>query len=388
MPHSESYAKRLLRKLPGQLSVLLERDKYWDLTFLRVYLDECDEVLFDDPKTGLELAGLAVDLALRIPERCPFDWQRASESEKQCYVDLLARSHATLGGAYRATGKLRAAAGAYRSAHEIEDGGQMSLMARADLAMRYAKLLSAQREFPTAIKLAEEALRAFRDKDRIQYANALITKGYVLGEDSRHTEALPFFAQALQLIRPNRRVSSRASRVFHCAVHNLADALSRGCFTKDVISALSFIAEAKRFFSGQRNSLNKQKFIWVEARVHARLGCGGLAERRLITAHKKLIELEAPLEAALVALDLSLLYAQWDEWDKVEQLSIRTSEDFRALSTHTEALAALRLWAEGVREKSLTAEKVRSTRDLIEAAVARNRPGRRRLWLRGEGQKA
>ncbi len=39
MPHSKSYARKLLRELPGRLETLLERNKYWDLTFLRLYLD-------------------------------------------------------------------------------------------------------------------------------------------------------------------------------------------------------------------------------------------------------------------------------------------------------------------------------------------------------------
>ncbi len=56
MPHSLSYAKRLLRELPDDLTVLLERKKYWDTTFLGLYLDHCDAVLFDRPLDGLELA--------------------------------------------------------------------------------------------------------------------------------------------------------------------------------------------------------------------------------------------------------------------------------------------------------------------------------------------
>ncbi len=374
MPHSVSHARKLLRKMPDRPGEILKRPNYWDLTFLRVYLDRCDHVLFNDPKAGFKMAELAVELAPLISDGSPHEWQVcASAAEKQQHLELRVRSIATLGGACRAAGKLRKADKVYRSALEVADAGQMSVPAKADLSMRLAKLRSAQGKFEVALELAAGAIGVFRNRDRIQWANALVTKGYVLGESSRHSEAIPFFAEALELIRPSRRASSRASRVFHSAVHNLASALSHGCYSEHVIQALPFLAEARKYFRGQRNSINKQKLVWVEARIHSRLACTADAERRFLSAYQKFLELGAPLEAALLGLELSLLYLKWREWTKLQEIAVATFEAVHALSMPAEELAALRLWVEGARMRSLTAESVRSARDSFEAKVARDR---------------
>ncbi len=383
MALSESHVREMLRHLPTEIALILDEPRYWDTTFLRLYLDCCDSILFDDPKTGLEFALIAPDLAHLIPQKCPYEWHHTGAPEKQLLLELIVRSYAFLGGAYRTVARLDDADRAYRSACRYAASGPIGRAARADLNIRLAKLRVAQKRPDDALRLIDDAIEACQNGDKVHLAEAITTKGYVLGEDGQHAAAIPFFARALTMVRPKRKASSLASRTFHCAIHNLANALAQGLRVEDLVAAIPYLRQARRLLSDQANSVSRYKLLWVEARVLARLGSTRLAERRLIQAHKQLLRVGAAFEAALVALELSLLHLRDGEWAKLEELARATFLRFRELSSDTEAIAALRLWVEGAKKRSASRESLQSLRDKIEAVVAR--PQRGKIAERGFG---
>ncbi len=366
MPHSEHYAKELLRNRPGHPTALLEQRKYWDLTFLRLYLDHCDTLLFDNPKAGLQAAVVAPKLALLIPERRPYEWKEfTSESEKQQHRELLAKSQAVLGGAYRATARFEEADEAYAEVARICSTGPVCPTIRANLDKRLAKLRSAQRRFGEALNLIDSSIEIYKDTDTVYHADAILTKGYILFELGRFSESVPLFAEALFLAGDHRRVSSVAARTVYCAVHNLAETTARICSVDDIIVARRYVNQAKRFLSKKRASINKHKLSWIEGRIDGRLGSARAAERRFLGAIEPLLKLGAVFEAALVALDLSVIYFDHREWDQLKELAAATFERFRELSSDREAIAALRLWMDGARESTLTRAKILGTKDTI-----------------------
>ncbi len=372
MPFSESHARGLLREFPTRLETLLENRKYWDLTFLRLYLDRCDDVLFDDPKAGLELAEIAPRLARRIPEKCPEEWRYVGDAEKQVHRELSVTSFGVLGGAYRAGARFTDANSAYRSGLRLAESGPIDPLVRANLDKRLAKLRSAQGRLSEAIELLDGAIEIYRERgDQLSQADALVTKGYVLIDSHRYSESIPYSSRGLALAKGKRRKSKLSDRIVHCATHNLAWALSEGCSPRDLSTALPLVIEAKKYQGKCRNSIAKEKLVWVEARIHAKFGCGRLAERRLLSARKKLFALGAPFEGALVGLELSVLYLQWREWPELEKVALETFEEFKALSGHKEATAALRVWVEGAEMQSLTKEGIRKLQATIEELVVR-----------------
>ena len=64
MAHCKSYAKDLFRERPAEPEALLKDMRFWDVTFLELYLDHCDEVLFDQVWHVLENAFKQHQLAL------------------------------------------------------------------------------------------------------------------------------------------------------------------------------------------------------------------------------------------------------------------------------------------------------------------------------------
>ncbi len=376
MALSESHVRELLRELPTEIALILDDPRYWDTTFLRLYLDRCDGILFDDPKTGLEPAMIGPDLAHLIPQKCAHEWHHTGAAEKQLHLELIVRSYALLGGAYRALTRLEDADLAYRSACRYASSGPISRAARADLYKRLAKLRVAQKRPDDAVRLIDEAIEDCQNGDQVHLADAFTIKGYILGENRQHAAAIPFFARALTMVRPKRNVSSLASRTFHCAIHNLANALAQGLRVEDLVAAIPYLRQARRLLSNQANSVSRYKLLWVEARVLARLGSTRLAERRLIQAHKQLQRVGAAFEAALVGLELSLLYLRDGEWAKLEELAQATFLRFSELSGDAEAIAALRLWMEGAKRRSVSRESLQRLRDKIEEVVGRPQRGK------------
>ena len=370
MPHSDQYAKELLRTKPLSLKTLLKQQKYWDLTFLRLYLDFCDSLLFEDPRSGLEAAKVAPKLAQRIPERRPYEWQHfTSTSEKQVHRELLARSYAVLGGANRANARFEEAAAAYNKAGEVCETGPVGLAVKANICKRLAGFKSALREFDEALDLVRFSIEIYREGDPVDLADALCTKGYVLGESGRHSEAVPCFARALKLVAGQRK-SPRSERILKSGIHNLANAMSRSCQAEDVIQALRFVKEAKRLLSKKRDSISKHKLSWIEGRIVARLGSTRAAERLLLGVIEPMMKLGAVFEAALVALDLSAIYLRQGNWSALQVLAAETFERFVELSSEAEAIMALRLWNEGAQRSTLTSSSVQDTRETIESLMS------------------
>lgn len=367
MALTEHYAKDLLRHLPSRITDLLKHRKYWDLTFLRVYLAHCDEVLFDDPKAGLVLAKVVPRLALLIPKKSPVEWRHhTSEAEKQLQQELVVKSYAVLGGAYRAAGRNAAADESYQIACQICESGGISRVVRANLYKRLSKLRSAQKRFSEALDLVDYAIEIYRGEDHDYHAEALLTKGYILFLAGRFSEAVPLFGKVLKLTKPRRGSSPLSKRTFFSAVHNLAATLLWSCRPTAVVEALPYVRSAQRFFARKPNCLMKHKLAWIEGRSDELLGSTRQAARRFLGASKGLMKLGAAFEAALVALDLSRIYLSDGQWAELEALAIETNRRFRELSSETEAIAALKLWMEGAKMRSLSRATIQSARDTIE----------------------
>ncbi len=373
MPHCMNWARKLLREMPDDVTLLLEDSKYWDPTFLSIYLDHCDAVLFKDPAAGLKLASIAPDLAHLVPQRRGPNWRPPTREDKIRQRELTVRSYAVLGGALRAAARLDDAERAYRTALSHAASGTISSAAEGYLHKRLSALRVAQKRLGEALELIDDAISKLGE-DELALADALTSKGYIFAESDRYAAAVPFYSQALTLAKPTKDPDSLASRTFHSAIHNLANALWRGPSLDDVEAALRYVKMGQRLLSNVRDSVNKYKLLWVEARILIKLGSTRTGERRLLKARKQLLRVGAVRESALVALELALLYYYDGRWAELKAIALEALERFSEISNHTEALAALRLLVDGAREQSLTREILRDARDKIEKRVAKAKP--------------
>ncbi len=366
MPHSRKYGQKLIRELTSEVEDLLDHRRYRDETFLGLYLDHCDEVLFHDPRKGLRLAEVAPKLAEKVPERD----DRLSRIARR---ELRVRANAVYGGALRLGGRVNEAEAAYQIALQISEKGETSALEKANLHHRLARLRTTQRRFDEAVELCRGAINVHRSFGHDEYlGQALVILGVAYHDSCRFEEAIPCFGEALQLTKNKR------SRTYHAAIHDLALAFTQTRDRASLKSALRHIREAKRRLRDHRRSLPKHKLTWIEGKLHAEILLDRHAERLFWRARQGFLELGAPFELALVGLDLSELMRREGRWSDLEDLAAETFGRFRLLSADTESIAALSLWMDAVRAKRLDDEIVTDVRGKLEKRMWRHRPGGRR----------
>ncbi len=101
-------------------------------------------------------------------------------------------------------------------------------------------------------------------------------------------------------------------------------------------------------------------------------------EQRLKKALAGFLKFQVPYEIALVSLDLSALYRFQKRWAELEELASDTHRRFRELREDSEAVAALKLWLDAVRSRSLSEELISEVKTKLEARMKREGTARRR----------
>ncbi len=374
MAHSIEWARQLLQELPGEPRALLpspgRRRNYADPTFLGLFFDWLDERIYRDPQAGLKWARVAPELARATPEEKGPEGRRAQRKD-------LVKAHAILGGAYRATSRHAAAEEEYQTALRIAEAESLSPAACAFLMQRLAVLRACQGRPQDALGLLAEALEA-QPEPGLARSDTLVRRGYVLNGLGRFSESVECLGEALQGIQPEE--SAAAARTHHCAVQNLAVAMTKWRQAPPW-QALGHVREAKRLLGGRRRSMPRHRLQWLEGLVLGRLeSCGARAgyslperaERAFQRAREGFIQLRAPWEIALVGLDLAALYRALGRWDDLFAVAFDTLQRFRQLSGNTQAVAALSLCVDAARARSGAAAAITAAQEVIAARAARS----------------
>ncbi len=366
MAHSEEWAKRLLRELPKKdPEVLLRSRSYADPTFLPLFLDYLDDLIFRDPRQGLKWARDVPRLALKVP---------AAEGPegRQEHRERVVRAWAILGGALRACGDPDSAETAYWDAFKLIDSGTVSELVGADTIRRFSYLRACQGRAKEALELASGAVEKLREigaPEKI-LARALISRGYVLlFELGQVSDAMEAFGEALSLAGDSQG-SPADKRLHGSACHNLAFAIvAKSASMRDQSRAMAYIQRAHEMVKGQRRSVGRYRLLWCEGLVWSRTGGHARGEKAFRVALEGFEALKLPWEIALVSLDLGALLQLFGEWAELEELAEKTYKRFRLLSADSGAIAALSQWLDAVRAQSLDEEQVDKTRRIIVAGV-------------------
>ena len=362
MPHSEGWARRLLRELRDPDTVLSRARTYADPVFLQLFFSWLDERIYRDPHAALKWAKIAPDLALLVPK------DDSPEGRRE-HCDRAVKAWAILGSAYRASGRPSEAEEPYSQALNLISSESISTLIQADTGRRLSYLRACQGRHDEALELATEAADSLRDLGNGRaLARALIAKGYALFGLRKYSEALVCFGDALVAAgKPDKRAAEDL-RLHSSICHNLAVAVS---VTRpgDQSAALSYIRKARALVKGGRRFVPRYRLLWVEGLVWSALGYHARAETAYKIAREGFVALKMPFEIALVSLDLGAIYAEHSEWDKLIPLAVETFQRFRVLAADTEAIAALSLWADAVKARKLTDEITTRARQKIEARI-------------------
>jgi tetratricopeptide (TPR) repeat protein len=324
----------------------------------RLLLRKSLEATLHRPDLAVQLAFLAVKIAVHLGEAYHRDW----------VMDLRALAFAYLGNARRVVGELQSAADAFHEAHScLRRSGSGNPRIEAEILDLEASLRREERRFGAALELLERVIAAYTGEDPevrdLHLAGqALVKKANTLEQTGDVGQAIAVLRRAAPLV-----IEERDPRLVLCLRHNLVCFLSAAGKSEE---AAALLPEVKELALRLGNDLDLVRLRWAEGRVAFGSGQRGPAEQAFKEVQREFLERDMGYDAALVSLDLAILYAQEGCIPELKQLALDILPVFSSREVHREAMAALLLFQHACEEERLTVELARQLASLL----ARERP--------------
>ncbi|HEX2645487.1 MAG TPA: hypothetical protein VHU81_20980 [Thermoanaerobaculia bacterium] len=311
---------------------VLNRSRFHTWGLLERLVESSREKSFQDPR---EAEGIA-ELALEVAAVLDADYYGVQRIE-----DLRARAWGYAGNARRIHGDLAAAGQAFERAFDHLKLGTREPIERAILLDLRASLLRAERRFPEAMELLEEALAILLIAgDPHRAGRVLVNMDNIHHHAGTPEQGIPLLYRALELIDPQQE-----PRLALCAWHNLVDDLAEaGCF----MEAQKILRRAIPIYRQIPEPWSEHRRQWVEGKIARGLGQESRAEALLGAARDGFLAQDLPYDVALVSLELAALYAGQGRTAEVRRIAAEMLPLFSARGIHREALAALAFWRRAV----------------------------------------
>jgi tetratricopeptide (TPR) repeat protein len=359
LARSRAEAPRLLGDLlscapEDRLARLHTEPRFASWGLCELLVRESRQAAADKASEALHLADLAVHAADRIPENDPFE-------DKWIY-QLRSLAWAAHANARRVQGDLAGA----ESSFDMSDSWWEAGTAGTGDALGYepvlldlkASLRRAQRRFPEALKLLDQAENLFlhgqpEQRDLHLAGKSLIKRAQILIEMGESESAVLALKKANGLIDP-----ARDPRLLLCIRHNLVDNLSKMGRHPE---AAALLPDLRALAAEHGSALDHLRLDWVEGRIAAGLGDHARARDLLTAVRQAFLADGNPYDAALAALDLVIPYLEEGDTAEVRVLADDMVTVFRHHDIAREALAALLLFQEAARRETATAALARET---------------------------
>lgn len=213
---TEDLLAELLREpAPLRRRKIMDGERFHSLKLCQLLLSYSRDARVSDPATSLEMANLAVEVALHL------DPIRYGSS---LVDDSLALAWAHLANAFRLTSDFWRAEQALRRAwrhHVLAEGDAYT---EAHLLITTSSMRGIQGRYDEAVQLSDKAINLYRDaEDRPLESVGFILKGMFLGHLGRTEQAIPVILAGLDKIGP---VGDPFLRM--AGVHNLSWCLASG----------------------------------------------------------------------------------------------------------------------------------------------------------------
>jgi len=314
------------------------------------------EAGFEEPPTAVSLANLAVKISHRLGDVYHPEWVE----------DIRARAAAQLGNARRVLGELRSADDAFRSAEVHLENGTGDPRLQAEIRHLQSSLRRAQRRLGEALTLAEASLALYQvAEDAHGIAIAVLKKAKILEEMGNLKRAVDLLTKRAKDI-----AAAGDRRLFGYARFNLL-----GCLTlaKRYAEAAKLLPEVQEIFL-QAPSVDGLRLRWTEGNIALGLSRIDEADSAFREVQAAFLERGMAYDAALVSLDLSLVYLRQRKLADLKKLSSELVLLFESRDVYREALGALYLFQKACEEERLTeqainrlAERLRRDRPVREA---------------------
>jgi len=353
-----------------QLAAVRGEERFQNWGLCQLLLRESLEAAFEDPTRAISLA----ELGVRITE---FLVEEAYDPE--WVLDLRARAWAYLGNGLRVLGELWSAESAFRRSEEyLEASMTGNPHVRAEVLDLKGSLRRAQRRLEEAEALAGEALSLYRESEDLYGVGAvLIKQAKIFEEQGLPERAIALLEEAAVLAANVANVANTANaaggrkpRLLLCARHNLAFLLTTA---ERYAEAAALLPEVRRLSQELGNPLDLVRLRWVEGRIALGTGEAERAEAAFREVQREFFERHMGYDAALVSLDLAVLYAEGGRAAELKALAVEIMPVFESREVNREAMAALLMFQHAAQEERLTADLARQ----LAAFLKRERRARR-----------
>lgn len=354
------------RKNPSDLSER-EVSHLRGLSMVELLLERSRALRYRDPNGMVQLAELAL---LGVDQLDPRLYGCG------IVADLRARVLGELANAQRVADNLFAAEDALGRAILWARRGTRDPLVVARLADLNASLLSDQRRFSEAIEVLGRVHRLYKELREDHLAGrALIKKGIFTGYNDEPRKAIALLSEGLCLVNPGREPGLILS-AFNTLAWNLVEC---GLYRK----ARIMLWRTRWLYREDGNKLNLLRVRWLEGRVYAGLEELDRAEGALQTTRRGFKRVGKTYDAALVSLDLAMLWARQGKRAETRVLAQELIVSFRRHGIAREATAALLLARDWCDRWWVPDDVLHDRFKLVAALVAEVRHGRdRRLEKR------
>lgn len=320
----------------------------------------CERLCAESAKAAADEASRALELAqlaLRVAELVP--GEEAWRSRMQGYA------WAFVGNAQRVGGDLSQADQTFALAWQLWHLGASSdigLLDEARLLDLEASLRKHQGRFAEALTLLNQALTVTKDEKAV---GRILLKKAVTQEQMEDAEGA---IATLQEASARVDVGHEARLMCVLRFNLIVNLTHLGKYT----DAAALLPEVRALAEGLGNGLDLVRVLWLDGRISYGLGQRDAAIVALQQVQGEFASREIAYDAALVSLELAVLYLEDGQTSEVRTLSRQMLWIFRAQGVHREALAALRLFCEAAEREQATVDLARRVADYLEKA--RNNP--------------
>jgi tetratricopeptide (TPR) repeat protein len=332
----------VLKDLPfdEQLARVLDDESFQTWGLSQFLLRQSLESGFEDAAKATNYAELAVKISQNLEDTYDPHW----------ILDLQARAHAYLGNARRVLGELRSAETSFREAERFLSKSMTgNEIVRAEVLQLKASLRRAQRRFPEALALVDEALTIYREQDNLHGAGfSLLKKAKILEDGEDLGGAVRILRELVEELDPKQEPQLSAY-----ARHNLVLCLTEAGRYDE---AEQLLPEVREQLAGQGKPLNLVRLRWAEGKIALGLGRTAEAEEDFREVRQDFLERTMGYDAALVSLDLAILYAREHRTSELKRLAAEMAPIFESRDVRRESLAALVMFRNACEEERMTVE--------------------------------
>jgi tetratricopeptide (TPR) repeat protein len=310
------------------------------------------EAGFKDPTTAVNLANLAVKISCRLGDVYHPEWVH----------DLRARALAHLGNSRRVLGELRSADDAFRFAESFLEQGTGDPRLHAEILNLLSSLRWSQRNLDEALKLSDAALSLYRaSADARGVGTCLVKKANILQERGDLGRAIRLLSQRAE------EIQAAGDHLNAYARFNLLGMLA---LAQRYEEAERILPEVRTLFHSLNEPLNLIRLVWTEGTIALGRERIDEAESNFCEVQSAFLERGMAYDAALVSLDLALVYLRKRKLSDLKKLSSDLVLLFESRDVHREALGALYLFQKACEEEKLTEQAV----NRIAERLRQNRP--------------